>query len=236
MIRLGVLGISSKRLYNTFMRFRAMLVPEGPATLPEDFYAVFASFIREVLGGFDLEGEPYTFSLRLSPGVGYTGGRFEGVRFLLLGFSTGEDEVFNSVIDAVVKLKDRWEGIRVGSGNFRIGDITVEPPVRVRGDFITLSPVVVEGEGGFLLPNSPDFIPALIDSVEGRMEVLTGGRPSHISVEVKEYRAAEVPSLRGRAKGVVGRVKVRADRSTLRFLYEYGLGHRTADGFGMLDV
>jgi len=222
--------------YNTFVRFRTMFVAEEPAAIPEDFYAVFSSFIRDTLRGFDLDSEPYTFSLRLSPGVRYTEGIFEGVRFVLLRFSSGEDDVFNTVIDAVVRLKDRWEGIRVGNGNFRVGDITVDPPVKIKGSFITLSPVVVESEGRFLLPGDPDFPSALAETVERRMEVLTGNRPSYFSFKVEEYTEAEVPSLQGKVKGFVGRLKVRADKGTLNFIYDYGLGSRTTDGFGMLEV
>ncbi len=222
--------------YNTFVRFRTMFVAEEPATVPEDFYSVFSHFIGDILRGFDLEGEPYTFSLRLSPGVRYTEGTFEGVRFILMRFSSGEDDVFNAVIDAVVRLKDRWEGIRVGSGNFRVGDITVDPPVRIKGSFVTLSPVVAESEGRFLMPDDPDFAPALEESVRRRMGVLTGSKPSYLTVKVEEYAEAEVPSLRGKVKGFVGRIKVRADKATLNFLYEYGMGSRTADGFGMLEV
>lgn len=218
------------------MRFATVLVPENPVAIPENFYEIIAGFIKEELRGFNLEGEPYTFSLKVSPGVKYEEGTFRGVRFLVLKFSTGDSDIFNAVIDSVIRLKDRWEGVAVGEGNFRIGDITVEPEVRPGKSFITLSPVVVRKDERFILPDTPNFTEALVETIERRMGILTGKSPKYVSVRVGEYTEAEIPLSMGKIKGFVGRIVIGADRDTLRFVYDYGIGNRTVDGFGMLEV
>ena len=218
------------------MRFQAAFVSDREARIPDTFHSVFASLLMDLLHGYSLEGEPYTFSLRLNAGVGFKEGWFEGVRYVLMRFSSGDPDVFDAVIDGVVRLKDRWENLSIGTGNFRVGDITVDREVVGRGTLLTLSPVVLERDGAFLLPGEEGYPDALRDIMAGRMRILERKEPQRFSVEVLEYEEVEVPSLRGRAKGFVGRIRLLADRESVRFAYDYGLGSRTMDGFGMVDV
>lgn len=218
------------------MRFRAAFVSDGRVSIPENFHAVFASLLGEILNGYTLEGEPYTFSLRLNPGVAFKGKQFEGVRYVLMRFSSGSPEVFDTVIDGVIRIKDRWESVVLGGGRFRVGDITVEQDRPLRSSFFTLSPVVLEREGTFLLPESEGYGEKLRETMAIRMRLLEGREPERFSVEVVEHEGVEVPSLRGRTRGFVGRIKLLADAHTMRFAHDYGLGSRTTDGFGMLEV
>ncbi len=218
------------------VRFGAAFVSDGEVRVPETFHSPFASLFASFLQGFPLEGEPYTFSLRLNSGVRFKEGWFEGVRYILVRFSSGNPDVFDAVIDGLIRLKDRWESLSVGTGNFRIGDITVEPDKGPKGTLFTLSPVVLEREGNFILPESEDFVRTLRDTMAVRMRLLEGKEPQRFSVKMLEYEVVEVPSLRGKAKGFVGRLRLLADGESVRFAYDYGLGSRTTDGFGMLDV
>ncbi len=119
----------------------------------------------------------------------------------------------------------------------------------------TLSPIVVEGEGGEpLLWNSPHFQEALNFVVNRRLKGVRGkGLKRELSlkpvkrdgrelVEKKVVKTTFKKFREGTGKpymvltGSYGLFRLKGDREDLSYLIEVGLGNKCSQGFGMVEV
>ena len=240
------------------MRLKIRFKPkEGqPESLPIDYRGIFISFVKSaLLPHFPHIFEnrivkPYTFAVLFNRGVKFKGGEITGIERMDLLFSSGDPEILTAMFNFAIGLKRGigWDRIRKEElKKFRVANISpVWREYRGENTFRILSPVVINDpdrnprnpKEHYLLPGEEGFSRRLLETTREKMErflikVPKGG----IEVEpVEEVREVMVRHYRGYVRGFVGTIRVKASPDVLKFIYDYGLGVRTGQGFGMLEV
>ncbi len=240
------------------MRLKIRFKPTGgqPESLPIDYRGIFISFVKSaLLPRFPHIFEnrlvkPYTFAVLFNRGVKFSGREITGIGRMDFLFSSGDPEILTAMFNFAMGLKRGigWDKIRKEEiRRFRLTEVSpVWREYRGEDTFRILSPVVVNDPDRdprnprehYLLPGEEGFSQRLLETTRERMErflmkVPKGG----MEVEpVGKVREVMVRHYRGYVRGFIGTVRVKASPDVLKFIYDYGLGVRTGQGFGMLEV
>ncbi len=232
------------------MRFLVRLVNayKDPAVVPLDYRRRFISFLKKVLGEevfSNMETKPYTFAVFFGKGSKVNNGHIEGVPLINFRFSTGDTLVAVRFYNGVLRMKKKGELHPIGSGKFKVEFIKQVEMKNPKGIFKALSPVVVERMGfenerdRYILPFEEGFIESLLENTLRRYTTIYGKEPEFRSfhfepISVKETK---IKHYGGILRGFLGKFKVVSDsEEILRFIYNYGLGLRTGQGFGYVEV
>ncbi len=235
------------------MRFLVKLRPvEGRAiTVRLDYRSRFISLMKTIFGEdfFQRNGaRPYTFAVYFGKSARIRGNSIEGVELVNLRFSTGDSSLAVKFYNGVLKLKKVGYTHRIGEGNFRVEWIREERERRITGAFKTLSPVVVERIGfgnsrdveeRYRVPGEEGFELSFLENVTRRYESILGKRleVKHVSIVSLGIKKEFVKHYGGVIKCFVGRFRVETEsEELLNFIYKYGAGLRTGQGFGFLEV
>ncbi len=219
-----------------------------PARIRTDYRSRFISLLKRVFGAEEFEKNkvrPYTFAVYF--GKAKVGKEWiEDVRFINLRISTGDPEYGIRLYNGFLNLKGNVH--RIGDNAFFIKDIILEKEGDwSRGLFKTLSPAVVERHGvkdrdpgkKYAVPSDEDFREHLLENTLRRFQVVMGYEPqlNGFELEPEFYKVEFVRHYGGYVRTFMGRFRIKTDSpELLRFVYEYGLGLRTGQGFGYLEV
>ncbi len=232
------------RVILTFSRDEAI-------TIPADYRRRFISLLKEALMDEypDLYKngviKPYTFAVVLNMGSKFSKEKVQNVRTVIFKFSTGSGDIFGSVLNFAIRMINKGGGISFGKDapTFPLREINtkIETPKGKR--FKTLSPIVVNNPSGnpknpkehFIIPRENGYEERLFETLKERMEGITGKTPYKLEFKADKVKEVFVKHYGGFVRGFVGSFEVEADPETLRFIYDYGLGIRTGQGFGMVD-
>ena len=229
---------------------RLKSLANGPANIPIDYRSRFISLLKAILREeyfITKQARPYTFAVYFGKNVKINKRIVEGVSLINFRFSTGDNILAIRFYNGVLKLKEINYTHNIGNGKFYIEWISVEPEKPVTGIFRTLSPVVVE-RIGFSVKNSTEryitpweegFDESLLENIMRRYVNITSKELCVKSFAFKPIKIKEefVRHYGGYLKGFIGKFKIETDsQELLQFIYQYGLGLRTGQGFGYLEV
>ena len=234
------------------MRFLVHLssLEDKPSKIPVDYRSRFISLLKAVFGEGDFINErtrPYTFAVYFGKSAKISKNAFEGVKQVNFRFSTGDNFLAIRFYNGILKLKKEDYVHSVGDGRFFIKWVSTEKEKPITGMFKTLSPVVVERMGfssrnpmeRYILPSEEGFNEALLENIMRRYIDIIGqelqvGKFIFEPIRVKEEF---IRHYGGFLRGFIGKFKMESDsQELLRFIYQHGLGLRTGQGFGYLEV
>jgi CRISPR-associated endoribonuclease Cas6 len=235
------------------MRFlvRLVNVSEEPAIVDVDYRKRFISLLKKVFGEEEFRKpttRPYTFAVFFGREAKIDGTKITGVKFINLRFSSGDSVAVARFYNGILKLKKGGYVHSIGTGKFRIEHVKEEKEKQPKGIFKTLSPVIVERMGfselknpaeRYVVPSEEGFTESLLENILRRYGALTGRKleVSKFSFESVNIEEKLVKHYRGILKGFIGRFKIITDSQELiNFIYRYGIGMRTGQGFGYLEV
>lgn len=239
------------------MRLRICLVPadgRDKVLLPFDFRRHFISLLKQLYEGsevaerFALERpgfSPYAFAVgfRRIASWDSDGEMFEIVPPVRMVISTGIPSVLTAAANGALRLYDR--PVVLG---LKIASLSVLPLRRLQGDtavFRIAGHAVLRGKDCYLDPlaSTPAELEEAINThMLKRLDFLgpdylPPGRISPVSVvpELSSLRKGVCSHYGGMLTTVQGRIALKGSPASLQFLYDFGIGVRTGQGFGMLD-
>jgi CRISPR-associated endoribonuclease Cas6 len=238
------------------MRFKVKLTKLNPgkeAIISIDYRRRFVSFLKRIFGeNFDEESvKPYTFAVYFGKRAKFEKDFIKVVDPIIFRFSTGDKRVAMAFYNGVVKLKKDFYlhdfNPRAKEGTFyKIERIEVEEELPLWNSFRALSPVVIERKWTskkprerYVVPGELDFAEWLNENLKRRMSAILI-KPlfwSKLYLEPISIEEVLVKHYGGYVRGFLGEFKLYTDNpEVLKFVYQYGLGVRTGQGFGYLEV
>ena len=221
------------------------------AKIDIDYRRRFISFLKKVFGPeyFSVDStKPYTFAVYFGKNSKFKDGFIHNVSKINFRFSTGDMDTAIKFYNGILKLKKVDFNQKIGTEGFRISWIKEEKEKRPNGYFKVLSPVVIERigfenskdpEDRYITPEEPGFEESVMENLIRRYEMIKGE-----SFKVKNFkfvpirvRKEFVKHYGGLIKCFIGKFYIDTDSNELLdFIYKYGLGLRTGQGFGYLEV
>ncbi len=217
--------------------------------IPIDYRRRMISLMKRVLGVREfLENpvRPYSFAVYLGKDVVFQEKDISNVRFINLRISTGDPTYGLRLYNGLSALKGKIH--KIGNAEFVIKDIKLEKERDwTKGSFKSLSPVVVEKPGfyqnnpraRYLIPMEEGFEETLLENILRRFRVIKGYEPNieDFSFSFKYFKEEFIKHYGGHIRAFLGRFHIRTNNpEILKFVYQYGLGLRTGQGFGYLEV
>jgi CRISPR-associated endoribonuclease Cas6 len=238
------------------MRFKVKLVKLNPgreAKISVDYRRRFISLLKRIFGeNFDEESvKPYTFAVYFGKRAKFEKDFIRVLEPIVFRFSTGDRRVAMAFYDGVVRLKKDFYlhdfNPKAKEGAFyKIERIEVEGEPSLRNFFKALSPIVIERKTvskdpreRYVVPGEPDFVEWLNENLRRRMSAILTKVPSFTEIYLEPVSIEEVlvKHYGGYVRGFLGEFKLYVDNpEVLKFVYQYGLGVRTGQGFGYLEV
>ena len=238
------------------MRFKVKLMklnPQKEAVISIDYRRRFISLLKRIFGeSFDEESvKPYTFAVYFGNRAKFEKDLIRVVDPIIFRFSTGDKKVAMVFYNGVVRLKKNFylhdfnpKGREGAFYKIERIEVEEEPPLGNR--FKALSPVVIERKieakkpsERYVVPGEPDFNDWLAENLRRRMSAIFMKPPSFTRVYLEPISIEEtlVKHYGGYVRGFLGEFKLYTDNlEVLKFVYQYGLGFRTGQGFGYLEI
>ena len=192
--------------------------------------------------------KPFCFSwLRGKPSKTSREGLFyEESSQLKITFSSWEDEIIDQLSFALINT----EKIRIASAIFTVEEMRVfQKNVRKREKMVALSPIVVsrgvrKGEKiyhEFLSPKNPEFFERLKENSLKRCRIYTECEDDLSITPDEDYinskKTSKLVDVKGtKIKGHIFPFTIEGDPTLVKFVYYSGIGERTSQGFGCLEI
>jgi len=241
----------------TVLRVRFDLYPASPAEpipIPIDFRRHFISFVKGLLSGSpyyerfneDKPGySPYAFGVKFGRVIEtLPEDRVMMVRApISVIFSTGFYDLMSDVCNAAIAMKGKDTVM-----GLQLSNITLMPNRDIRSstvEFRTVGHLVLRGENSYLaLSDKATLEEAINTHLQTRLAFLKERHPglnevpldpvtlsdhSRLNKGVCEHYGGKITTLRGS-------FTLNGDPRCLQFVYDYGLGVRSGQGFGLLEV
>jgi len=233
------------------MRFLLKLVSaeDTPVRVGIDYRRRFISLLKKIFKEEYEENKarPYTFAVYFGKDAKIKGNLIEGVKSINFRFSTGDFMLAVRFYNGALALKKQRATHRIGEGEFYIEWISQEKEKEPTGTFRTLSPVVVERMGytyqkpveRYIIPSEEGFEASLLENILRRYRDIKGEdlKVSRFAFESIKTKEELIKHYGGYVRGFIGKFRIVSDsEELLRFIYQYGLGLRTGQGFGYLEV
>jgi CRISPR-associated endoribonuclease Cas6 len=238
------------------VRFKVKLCltePKKEAIISIDYRRRFISLLKRIFGkDFDEASvKPYTFAVYFGKNAKFSNDFITVVDPITFRFSTGDEEVAMVFYNGIIRLKkegylhDLSPNFEHGAF-FRIEKIALEKEPPLKNKFKTLSPVVIERKTDskssrerYAIPGDSDFNRWLVENQQRRTSILlTKPMPfTELYLEPVSIEEVLVKHYGGYVRGFLGVFNLHTDNpEILKFVYQYGLGVRTGQGFGYLEV
>lgn len=238
------------------MRLRIGLVPvngEERAVVPFDFRRHFISLLKQLLEGsktaerFGLERpgfSPYVFSVGFRRVVAWDrdAQRMEVVPPVQMVISTGIPSLLSAAANGALRLYDKPAVL-----GLKIASLSVMPLTRLKEEaavFRIDGHAVLRGKEGNLDPSASsaeEIQEAINTHLFKRLEFLSPDYipsgvviPVSVVPELSSYRKGVCVHYGGMLTTVQGRIALQGSPAALQFLYDFGIGVRTGQGFGLL--
>lgn len=225
------------------MRFLVVLKSYEPAYISKDYRSRFISLLKRIFGDeykYSI-ARPYTFSV-FFPNSQFDKDLIKNVDTINFRFSTGDSLIAIRFYNEILRMKNVNYIHPIGTKKFKIDSITEEKERKITGVFRTLSPVIVQkfNDGGeYLFPSESFFEESLIENILKRFSTINGYTPNVKKFKFKtiDIQNKKIVHYNSSLKAFLGKFKIDTDsEEILKFLYQYGIGVRTGQGFGYLEV
>lgn len=239
------------------MRIKVCFESQSKLKLVKDYRRLFLSFLKKV---FETVGflkifetkkyRPYTFSVWLGKNFKIDEKVHTDTKISLL-FSSGEPEIITHFYNGVLRLKkDRYKPI---GGLLEIKDVVLLPYKKIKANkaiFKTNGVCVFNNpqaskkdfKSWYITPydDLDKFNEILYQRTNDRFRYLTGKEEIHpIRLNLYEnypMKEVTVKHYNGYVRGFKGIFELEGTPEILQFVYDYGLGIRTGQGFGLLEL
>jgi len=238
------------------MRFKVKLCltePKKEAIISIDYRRRFISLLKRIFGkDFDEASvKPYTFAAYFGKNAKFSNDFITVIDPITFRFSTGDEEVAMVFYNGIIRLKKEGylHDLSPNSEHgafFRIEKIALEEEPPLKNKFKALSPVVIERKTDskyprerYATPGDSDFNKWLVENLQRRTSILlTKPMPfTEFYLEPASIEEVLVKHYGGYVRGFLGVFNLHTDNpEILKFVYQYGLGVRTGQGFGYLEV
>ncbi|MEO0290630.1 MAG: CRISPR-associated endoribonuclease Cas6 [candidate division WOR-3 bacterium] len=237
-----------------------------PFNISRDYRRYFISFIKKVFeksGKFDefyssKRLKPFAFSV-------FLGNQFELIEesedekikvnppFNMI-FSTGDFEIFSIFYNGLLDIKKENSGITLKNKIFQIKDISLNKIVKINEDSAVFKTVGIciltdpeenseNFDKWFIVPsekNIEKFNQVLEKRMLKKYEMINQKKIETkielIPLKGESIKEIYVKHYGGYLKGFKGVFTLKSDPCMLQFIYDYGLGVRTGQGFGLLEI
>lgn len=226
-------------------------------SIDKDFRMSFISFFKSIFDGSpkfkELYGNkkqfsPFCSSLYLGKILGF---KDNGIQFKpnsTLFFSTGEYDIYSYYINGCLFFKN--DNRTIGFGNnqeLSISKILPIPDAKPQTKKIvikSMSPMVVQNacastkdfDNYYLTPEKKEFQDMINIITQKRMKHLGFYNYNNIDIYPIKFRTEHPKHFGGYLKASKGIFEISSSVETLQFLYDYGIGNRTGQLFGMFEV
>jgi CRISPR-associated endoribonuclease Cas6 len=223
----------------------------------KDYRRYFISFLKSVFEKANLleiyekkEYKPYVFSVYLGKEFKIDEEIQAGKEMSLL-FSSGDPVIITNFYNGVIKLKK--EDKKIVGENLKIKDINLLPYKKInkqKAIFKTIGVCVLNNPDApkddfkkwYIIPTDDieKFNEILYERINDRYKYLMKRKDNHnIKLNlIKDYPIKEVivKHYEGYVRGFKGIFELEGSREILQFVYDYGFGIRTGQGFGLLEI
>lgn len=243
------------------MRILVNFISQTPVDISDKLRSSFISFIKKT---FEASNETFYNSLfrfkKAKPYIfsPYFGEEFEkgrvGKRISII-FSSGDFSVISFFWNGLLVLKERKDDfIKINGKEFKLENILLLPKKNIRSNQVVFKTIGVsiltdpnksvdDFKNWYIIPEKENigrFNEVLRKRTEERIKYLKG-IDKKINLEfsfLSENSVVEtiIPHYNGYVRGFRGTFILKGDVEVLQFLYDFGLGVRTGQGFGLLEI
>jgi CRISPR-associated endoribonuclease Cas6 len=239
------------------VRIRVIFESQKEINLAKDYRRLFLSFLKktfETVGFLKIfetkKYRPYTFSVWLGENFKIDKEVSTDTKISLL-FSSGNPVIITNFYNGVLKLKkDRYKPI---GELLEIKDVVLLPYKKIKTNkaiFKTIEVCVFNNpqaskkdfKSWYITPydDLDKFNEILYQRTNDRFRYLTGRRETHpIRLNLYEnypMKEVMVKHYNGYVRGFKGVFELEGSHEILQFVYDYGFGIRTGQGFGLLEL
>jgi CRISPR-associated endoribonuclease Cas6 len=239
------------------MRIKVLFESKVNLNLPKDYRRYFLSFLKKVFekAGFENIFEmkkyrPYTFSVWLGENFKIDEEVSTDTKISLL-FSSGDPVIITNFYNGVLRLKkERYKPI---GELLEIKDVVLLPYKEIKANkaiFKTIGVCVFNNpqaskkdfKSWYITPydDLDKFNEILYQRTNDRFKYLTGRKDAHpIKVNLLEdypIKEVMVKHYNGYVRGFKGVFELSGSPEIIQFVYDYGFGIRTGQGFGLLEL
>jgi len=237
------------------LRISVFLKPEEATnTFPDEyrkgFIFLFKTIVKEQNRYQELYGikkhKPFCFAARLGYECALNNRTFTFTGPVILKVSSGDHAFFAQLLNGFIGRWKRSDEIKLYQSKFRVSDIRVLPPKR-----ITKSEIVCDSLERIVLkdPNkrgarylSPyddlEYFNRILSEYSKDKYYYFMGKEAHgnLYLEPLNGKFDSVRHYGGLVFGYRGSFRLYGSPELLQFVYDYGLGHRTGQGFGYIVI
>ncbi|SSC12697.1 putative CRISPR-associated protein Cas6 [Mesotoga infera] len=235
------------------MRFQIMLSGRSEIiSLPLDYRSGFIHFFKKLAESSEMMDmfyarksyKRFSFSVRLGSEMRIEGERLEAKLPAMVTFSTGDLSVFNSFLGSATKFWSWEEPLSIFTNTLFISGINVQRPFLVNKPFLKCKSythiTLRDPENPILSLSTKDmekFNFTLNSYMKEKFTAFTGRIPKgELSFEAGSGEFELVRHYNGFVGGYRGVFALSGPPDLLQFAYDYGLGHRTGQGFGLFSA
>jgi len=240
------------------MRIKVLFESKVNLNLPKDYRRYFISFLKKVFekSGFEKIFEmkkyrAYTFSVWLGENFKIDDEVSTDTKISLL-FSSGDPVIITNFYNGVLRLKKEERYKPIGE-LLEIKDVVLLPYKKIKANkaiFKTIGVCVFNNpqapkkdfKSWYITPydDLDKFNEILHQRTNDRFRYLTGRRETHpIRLNLYEnfpMKEVMVKHYNGYIRGFKGVFELEGSHEILQFVYDYGFGIRTGQGFGLLEL
>ena len=239
------------------MQIKVFFESQSKLNLVKDYRRYFLSFLKKTfekvgfLKIFEIkEYRPYTFSVWLGENFKIDEEVSTDTKISLL-FSSGDLEIITHFYNGVLRLKK--ERYKLIGELLEIKDVVLLPYKKIRAHkaiFKTVGVCVFNNpqapkkdlKSWYITPfdDLDKFNEILYQRINDRFKCLTGSKDAHpIRLNLLEnypIKEVMVKHYNGYVRGFKGVFELSGSPEILQFVYDYGFGIRTGQGFGLLEL
>ncbi|MCF6192022.1 MAG: CRISPR-associated endoribonuclease Cas6 [Candidatus Hydrothermae bacterium] len=229
--------------------------------LPAEYRRLFLSLLKKALKHRQLvdlmftrkRTRPYTFSVYLGSPLQFdrVHRQFVTNDHIFFWFSTGDTVLGSEILAGIMEMKNSPFVYSRNNHTYTLTlqSVRIVPEPAVFGNQVTFRTLGIavltdprenaeDMDRWFVLPDDPRFPEVFALRARERYRWILGVPYSgDFAVEVvNPPKTRKVWHYNLLLKGFSGRIRVQAHPEMLKFLYQYGIGVRTGQGFGMVDV
>ncbi|MCX7995617.1 MAG: CRISPR-associated endoribonuclease Cas6 [candidate division WOR-3 bacterium] len=244
------------------MKINVSLVSESAIKINKDYRRVFISLIKRAFSNTEINKEiiskkeykPYTFSVWLGDKIEIEDKKIKTGNIINFTFSSGDPVVITNFYNGILVLKGNKIPIS-NDASLTITDINLLPYRRINTTKVLFKTIGVsvlndpqapkkDFKKWYIIPTDDleRFNQCLIQRTNSRYQFLTGRAGVHKIEMILPYeidnpiKETIVKHYEGNVRGFRGVFWLEGSLEILQFVYDYGLGIRTGQGFGMLEI
>lgn len=244
------------------MRINISLVSDSSTNLNIDYRRSFISLIKRAFGNTEIsekilskkEYKPYTFSVWLGDKIEIEKEKIQTDKIITFLFSSGDPVIITNFYNGILPLKGKKISL-TKDYIFTITNINLLPYRKINTNKVLFKTIGVsvlndpessknDFKRWYIIPTDDleRFNQCLAQRTNSRYQFITNKAGVHKIKMVLPYETDNpiketiVKHYEGNVRGFRGIFWLEGSPEILQFVYDYGLGIRTGQGFGMLEI